>query len=77
MSEQTKLPRGLNSEKRPAMFTLTFGTLSDDYTDSDEHAGRWGIAEALRETAYLVREGFTSGWITDSKGEHAGHWELS
>ena len=35
------------------------------------------LAEALSHEAERMRDGFTSGHITDANGNHVGYWEIA
>lgn len=57
----------LNLESNNAAFSG-----DDGYGDADFETGR-----ILRDIAYLIETGYTSGYPTDYNGNRVGYWEYS
>lgn len=49
---------------------------SDNSAFGEDGEASFEVARLLRETAKQVEIGYTSGYLIDSNGLHAGYWSL-
>lgn len=59
------------------MFTLTFKTDNDAFTDSEGNPGSWEIERILTHVIMQVVEGATNGNVVDVNGNTIGKWDYT